>query len=303
MLLDCQLPFSFWGLAAEIFVYIKNRSPHAKLPRSTPFEHWLKKVPDLTNLNVFGYPCFVHVAKEIRKTKGPGNKLLPKAEKMIFVGYSSEKKAWKCYDPTTKTIKESIHVTFVDKETPINGPRTPIPSLLNSIKLQNSTGTNGIVHSPPDESDYEERFPPDKSDNEEQQSLSDQSEHSELDDGAAIIDQTDDPIQIKSEAEIENQLSSITHDIGDQHLLEDVFSEEEPPKASEVQYHPTAGKWIMEERPLKWTIDNLPAKRQRIARAGFNNQAAAVTKDLSSKYILEEPTYEQAMKSEAKLCY
>jgi hypothetical protein len=63
-----------------------------------------------------------------------------------------------------------------------------------------------------------------------------------------------------------------------------------------VQYHPSAGKWIIEERPLKWTIDNLPAKRQRGARAGFNNQAAASF----LKVHTEEPTYEQAMKSEAK---
>jgi hypothetical protein len=28
MLLDCQLPWEFWGLAAEAFVYLKHRSPH-----------------------------------------------------------------------------------------------------------------------------------------------------------------------------------------------------------------------------------------------------------------------------------
>jgi len=59
LLLDCQLPLTFWGLAAETFVYLKNRSPHAKLHRSTRYEHWYKQVPDLTNVRVFGYGCYV----------------------------------------------------------------------------------------------------------------------------------------------------------------------------------------------------------------------------------------------------
>jgi len=129
MLLDCQLPFMYWGFAADAFVYVKNRSPHAKLHRSTPYEQWFRKLPDLTNLHVFGYKCYVHVPKEVRRTMGPGNKLLPKAREMIFVGYSKTKKAWKCYDPITKSITETIHVRFDDESIPINGNRTNIPSL------------------------------------------------------------------------------------------------------------------------------------------------------------------------------
>ena len=50
---------------------------------------------------------------------------------MIFVGYTKSKKAWRCYDPVTKEICETIHVRFDDEATPINGPRTSIPSLLD----------------------------------------------------------------------------------------------------------------------------------------------------------------------------
>ncbi len=115
LLLDSQLPLSFWGFAAETFVYIKNRSPHSKLHRATPYECWFQRIPDLTNLHVFGFRCYVFVPKEIRKTLGPGNKLLPKAREMVFVGYSESKKAWRCYDPITKSVHESIHVRFDDE--------------------------------------------------------------------------------------------------------------------------------------------------------------------------------------------
>ena len=60
---------------------------------------------------------------------GPGNKLLPKAREMIFVGYSSTKKAWRCYAPISKTIAETIHVRLDNESSPINGARTNIPSL------------------------------------------------------------------------------------------------------------------------------------------------------------------------------
>ena len=133
MLLDCQLPWSFWGFAAEAFVYTKNRSPHSKLFRSTPYEQWFGRALDLTNLHVFGFICYVHIPKEIRKRQGPGNKLLPKATKMIFVGYATNKKAWKCFDPATKTTIETIHVRFDDESVPANGPSTAITSFHEAI--------------------------------------------------------------------------------------------------------------------------------------------------------------------------
>ena len=133
LLLDCQLPLNFWGLAAETFVYLKNRSPHAKLHRSTPYEHWYKQVPDLTNVRVFGYGCYVFIPAEVRKTKGLGHKLLPKATKMVFVGYADNQKGWKCYNPETNSIVVSSNVHFDSESIPINGARATIPSLLETL--------------------------------------------------------------------------------------------------------------------------------------------------------------------------
>lgn len=137
MLLDCQLPWDFWGLAAEAYIYLKNRSPHASLYRSTPYEQWFRKLPDLTNLRVFGYPCYVYIPAEVRQRKGKGHKLLPKALKMIFVGYSEKHKAWKCFNPVTKTIVHSNNVQFDSELALVNGPRESIPSLLDHAATLN----------------------------------------------------------------------------------------------------------------------------------------------------------------------
>ncbi len=105
MLLDAHLPWEYWGFAAECFVYLKNRSPHASLFKSTPYQEWFSRIPDLSNIRVFGYPCYVYIPAEVRKRKGSGNKLLSKSVKMLPVGYSDRHKAWKCFDPSTKQLK------------------------------------------------------------------------------------------------------------------------------------------------------------------------------------------------------
>lgn len=133
MLLDCQLPWCFWGYAAQYFVYLKNRSPHSALYRSTPYQEWFQRLPDLTHVRVFGYPCYAFIPKEVRKRQGPGNKLLPKAVKTIFIGFSERHKAYKCYEMKTKTVIYSASVQFDNEFDPSNGPHEPIPSLLDSL--------------------------------------------------------------------------------------------------------------------------------------------------------------------------
>ncbi len=113
MLLDSQLPLSFWGFAALAFVYLKNRSPHSALRRVTPYEAKYAKLPDLSHVRIFGSKCYVHVPQELRK--GPGSKLAPKAKAMIFVGYSDVQKAWKLFDDVTGREVFSSEVYFQEQ--------------------------------------------------------------------------------------------------------------------------------------------------------------------------------------------
>ena len=72
----------------------------------TPFERLYGYKPNVGHMKVFGCIAYVHVPDEKRR------KLEPKAHKCIFIGYSQEKKAYKCYDPSTRESLVSRDVIF-----------------------------------------------------------------------------------------------------------------------------------------------------------------------------------------------
>ena len=72
----------------------------------TPKERFYGRKPGLAHLKVFGCLAYVHVPTKVR------SKLDPKAEKCVFVGYSEEKKRYRCYKPLTKKIVVNHDVIF-----------------------------------------------------------------------------------------------------------------------------------------------------------------------------------------------
>lgn len=59
-------------------------------------------------LKVFGCSTFIHVYPQER------SKLGPMSIKCAFIGYSANKKKYKCYCPTTRTTFETMDVTFLE---------------------------------------------------------------------------------------------------------------------------------------------------------------------------------------------
>lgn len=82
MLFDAELPKIYWAEAVATATYLINRSPAAGLKGKTPEEAWTGQRPDLKHLRVFGCKAYIHVSKSQRL------KWDPKAEEMLFVGYS-----------------------------------------------------------------------------------------------------------------------------------------------------------------------------------------------------------------------
>ena len=72
----------------------------------TPHEKYFRKKPDLSHTRIFGVIAYVHIPDERRQ------KLDPKSEKCILVGYSLEQKGYKCYNPSTQKVRVSRHVVF-----------------------------------------------------------------------------------------------------------------------------------------------------------------------------------------------
>ncbi|KAK9701121.1 hypothetical protein QE152_g30800 [Popillia japonica] len=76
-------------------------------------------------MRIFGSPVMVNIPKQRRK------KLDPKAKKMVFVGYSSTTKGYRCLDIATKEVVLSRDVLFMETKSQI-------------LMKQNSTDSQSI---------------------------------------------------------------------------------------------------------------------------------------------------------------
>ncbi len=98
MLNEKNLPNYFWAEAVATIVYIMNQTPTATVHGMTPEEKFTCKKLDVSHLRVFGCIAYVHVPDEKR------SKLNPKAENCIFIGYSSERKGYRCFNSSIRKL-------------------------------------------------------------------------------------------------------------------------------------------------------------------------------------------------------
>lgn len=103
-------PHNLWSYALLCFVYLKNRSPHTALCKRTPYEARFQKLPNLSNIRIWGCKAYMHIPKE--KRTGAGSKLVDKARELIFVGYSERSGSWLLFDPATHEEHRSDEVLF-----------------------------------------------------------------------------------------------------------------------------------------------------------------------------------------------
>lgn len=108
MLFDAELPKTYWAEAVNMAAYIINRSFCAILGKTTPNEVFYKEKVNVAELKVFGSSVMVHVPKQKRR------KWDAKAEKMIFVGYDSDTKGFRCINAETRKLTISRDVKFLE---------------------------------------------------------------------------------------------------------------------------------------------------------------------------------------------
>jgi hypothetical protein len=101
-----NVPKYLWGETTQTTTYLIKRM----LLRVVDFNTPLEMVTGTTSFKVppkkFGCVYFVH------NTSLDINKFDVRAHKCIFIGYSSGKKWYKCYDPVKKRMFESMDVTL-----------------------------------------------------------------------------------------------------------------------------------------------------------------------------------------------
>jgi hypothetical protein len=95
-----------WGEATHTATYLINRMLLRTVDFSTPFEMLTGTISFKVPPKKFGCVCFVH------NTSPRLSKLDAKSHKCVFIGYSSGKKGYKCYNSMKKKIFESLNVNF-----------------------------------------------------------------------------------------------------------------------------------------------------------------------------------------------
>ena len=113
IMFSMNVPKYLWGNALLTACHLINRMSSRVLQYETPVQVLQNNFPTsriITNLplKVFGYLCYVHIPNIFH------SKLDPKAEKCVFLGYASNKKGYKCFNPVIKKFFESMDVHFVE---------------------------------------------------------------------------------------------------------------------------------------------------------------------------------------------
>lgn len=92
MLLSADLQQKFWREAVRTAIYTLNQTPLRPNYEKTPYELW-KGIPYLEKyFKIFGSKCFIKI------NDGLLGKFDFRVDEGIFLGYSTQCKAYKCYN-------------------------------------------------------------------------------------------------------------------------------------------------------------------------------------------------------------
>jgi hypothetical protein len=106
MLMDSKLTDIFWTQVVHTSVHIQNRVMLRNNTDKTPYELWKGRPANVKHFRVFGSKCY------IKREDGRMGKFDSRVDKGILVGYSSTRKAYKCYNLRLNKVVESINVTI-----------------------------------------------------------------------------------------------------------------------------------------------------------------------------------------------
>ena len=88
-----------------------NRGQLRVNSEKTPYELWYGRTPSVKYFKVFGRKCYI---KNLHKDLG---KFDARSDEGIFLGYASNKKAYRCYNLRLHKIVESADVKIDDLKT------------------------------------------------------------------------------------------------------------------------------------------------------------------------------------------
>ena len=108
MLLNKIIPWKFWAEAMNTSCHIRSRIYFRAGTKKTSYEIWREKKPKVKYFRVFGSKCYILNGRENL------GKFDAKSDEGIFLGYSTNSRAYRVYNKHTKTVMELINVVIDD---------------------------------------------------------------------------------------------------------------------------------------------------------------------------------------------
>lgn len=148
LLHHAHLPLSFWSHAFQTAVYLIKRLPTPILNSKSPYDILYGKSPTYNKIKSFGCLCYPWLRPYAK------SKLHPRSTQCIFLGYSSYKPAYKCFEPSSHRLFHSRHVEFVEHIYPGTSKvitQSPLPTVeifLHHNPLTSPTPTNPSQSTP-----------------------------------------------------------------------------------------------------------------------------------------------------------
>lgn len=115
MMLEASFEKTDWHFAVKAAAYTINRSTCRANPENrTPYELFYGKMPDISNLRIFGCVAYHHTDEAVRKRHPGTSKIEPRAVPRIHVGYTET--GYLLMDVKSKTTYRSCNVDHVESE-------------------------------------------------------------------------------------------------------------------------------------------------------------------------------------------
>nr|GEZ91922.1 retrovirus-related Pol polyprotein from transposon TNT 1-94 [Tanacetum cinerariifolium] len=106
MLSATKVPLFFWAESIATACFTQNRSQVIPHHEKTPYHIINDQKPSVKFFHIFGSICYI-----VRDGENL-NKMKEKGDECIFVGYSTQSRAYRVFNKRTRVIMESIHVNF-----------------------------------------------------------------------------------------------------------------------------------------------------------------------------------------------
>ncbi|GJZ86945.1 retrovirus-related pol polyprotein from transposon TNT 1-94 [Tanacetum coccineum] len=106
MLSATKVPLFFWAKTIATTCFTQNRSLVIPLHEKTPYHIINGRKPSVKFFHIFGSLCYI-----VRDGENL-DKMKEKGDACIFVGYSTQSRAYRVYNKRTRVVVETIHVNF-----------------------------------------------------------------------------------------------------------------------------------------------------------------------------------------------